>query len=77
VSEDTEYQYTAASARMDMSMVRTRAEELMEAKMEKLRFGLPFAPAEKRLGLRSVFGGDEEDSFDDWQMDHNVEDLND
>lgn len=61
---------------MDINLVRTQAEELMEAKMEKLRFALPLVTAEKRLGLRRVFKGDE-DNFDDWKMDFDVVDLKD
>lgn len=59
-----------------LSAVRNRAEELIEEKLAKVRFALPVASPEKRLGLRRVLGQyDEEESSDDWGMDFGAEEY--
>jgi hypothetical protein len=57
-------QYTAAG--VDESQVKSRAEEMMEAEMVKMRFALPYAAPDVRLGLRRVFAKKEYWRIEDW-----------
>jgi hypothetical protein len=53
---------------IDSHLVRSRVGELLEGESAKMRFALPIASAEARLGLRRTFRRMEEEE-DNWSMD--------